>query len=571
MSSHKKNVYITLLLIFLLFSFSFVMRIYKVDTAPSGILIDEASHGYNAYSILKTGKDEHGVSYPLVFKAFGDQKLPLYTYLTVPAIKFFGLSVSAVRLPSVLVGSLLPIVIFFLLLEFGFKRKISLLGGLIASTSPWTIILSRFGYESNLGLLLFSLGILFSLMSVRRQKIYIPLFAGIFFGLSLYSYIAYRFITPLILLSIIILYFKKNTFATKIKLVLIFSFLLTIAPLALTLLNPQSAARFNQAGYGYSSGLKMEIDENRTFCSQKLPRILCYSASNKALFMVRSYLYRYIETFSPGYLFLTGDNKDPSLYVDNFGLFYVWLLPFYLLGILVILNRLYHKHFTANDIFIFLGCILSVTPSLLVGSAHILRLTALFPFLIIVMMYGVSLLENYFKNKIVRQIAYGSLYILSFLSAFFFLILFLTVHVQKYETAFRTFVPKLMNYLGVQDPHTQIYINSLTEGIMYYSFINKVDPSFYQKNVKWNKPDAIGFFHASDLSNIHITNENLYILGCRLKKEHTNALYVSNENISDIPKEAKKIIYSENGVLTLAVIYDFTKINNNLLKCEVIH
>lgn len=569
MSTYRKSVYITLLLAFLLFSFSFVIRIYKVDTAPSGILIDEASHGYNAFSILKTGKDEHGVSYPLVFKAFGDQKLPLYTYLIVPAIKLFGLSVFAIRLPSVLAGSLFPIAIFFLLLEFGFRKKISLLGGLIAATNPWTIILSRFGYESNLGLLLFSLGILFSLMAVRRQRIYISLLAGIFFGLSLYSYIAYRFITPLILLSIIILHFKKNAFTAKIKLILIFSFIVTIAPLVLTLLSPQSSARFNQAGYGYSSGLKMEIDENRTFCSQRLPRILCYSASNKVLFMARSYLYRYIEAFSPGYLFLTGDSKDPSLNVDNFGLFYVWLLPFYLLGILVILNRLYHKHFLASDIFIFLGCIISVTPSLLVDRAHILRLTALFPFLIIVMMYGVLLLENYFKSRIARQITFASLYILSLLSVFFFLILFLTVHVQKYEIAFRTFVPKLMNYLGVQDPHTQIYINSLTEGIMYYSFINRVDPSFYQKNVKWNKPDVIGFFHASDLSNVHITNESLIVMECRLKESKDTILYVSNENLKTIPDNAKLIIYSDNKVDTLAIIYDLNKINFDELTCNL--
>jgi len=28
---------------------------------------DEVSHGYNAYSILKTGKDEWGKTFPLIF------------------------------------------------------------------------------------------------------------------------------------------------------------------------------------------------------------------------------------------------------------------------------------------------------------------------------------------------------------------------------------------------------------------------------------------------------------------------------------------------------------------------
>lgn len=570
MNNHQKKFLVTFLLVFILFCFALAIRLYKVSSAPSGMLIDEVSHGYNAYSILKTGKDEHGISFPLVFKAFGDQKLPLYTYLIVPAIKVFGLTALAVRLPSVLAGSFLPVVIFFLLLELGFTKKVSFLGGVIAATAPWMIIISRFGYESNVGLLCFTVGLFFAFRSLQNKNFVNLIAAGLFFGLSLYSYVAFRFITPLILLCFLLLHFKESVLSTKSKLILITSFILTIAPLALILLSPQGTVRFNQAGSGFSTGLKMEIDENRTFCSQQLPKIVCYAASNKPLFLARTYFYRYIESFSPQYLFLTGDAKDPSLHVDNFGLFYAWLLPFYILGMLVMINRFRNRQFLAIDMFIIVGFVISVTPSVLVGSPHILRLTALFPFMLVVLMYGVSQLENLMRRKKEKQGFHLILSGASLLSVLFFIILFLTVHVQKYETAFRTYVSPLMKYLGTQNPHTQIYINSLTEGIIYYSFINKVDPTVYQKEVIRYKPDAVGFAHASDLLNVHITNESLTILGCRLKRQNVNALYVSNEDISDLPKEAKKIIYSENGVLTLAVIYDFTKINTDLLKCVVI-
>ena len=67
---------------------------------------DEASFAYNAYSILKTGKDEYGVSMPLRFKAFGENKLPVTIYSIVPSIAILGLNDIAARIPFILLGIL---------------------------------------------------------------------------------------------------------------------------------------------------------------------------------------------------------------------------------------------------------------------------------------------------------------------------------------------------------------------------------------------------------------------------------------------------------------------------------
>ena len=56
------------------------LRIYKIATVPPGLNQDETAIGYNAYSILVTGRDEWGEKYPLYFKSFGDYKLPIYIY-----------------------------------------------------------------------------------------------------------------------------------------------------------------------------------------------------------------------------------------------------------------------------------------------------------------------------------------------------------------------------------------------------------------------------------------------------------------------------------------------------------
>lgn len=92
----KKFVAISLFLIVLLAS---LLRFYHFTSNPPGLNTDETAIGYNAYSILKTGKDEYSQKFPLAFRSFDDYKPPLYIYLTVPSVAIFGLNEFAVRFP----------------------------------------------------------------------------------------------------------------------------------------------------------------------------------------------------------------------------------------------------------------------------------------------------------------------------------------------------------------------------------------------------------------------------------------------------------------------------------------
>src|SRR5690606_11438764 len=125
-------------------------------------------------SILKTGKDEWGVTFPLIFRAFGDYKLPLYIYLTVIPVALFGLNAISVRLVSVLAGTLAIPGIYLLTrqlfpnvaLNFKFKkRSVSLslpfLTAFFLSLLPWHLFISRPALEANLGLTLFLFAVYF--------------------------------------------------------------------------------------------------------------------------------------------------------------------------------------------------------------------------------------------------------------------------------------------------------------------------------------------------------------------------------------------------------------------------
>ncbi len=92
-----------LLIIFILI-LAFFLRVPFLDRFPAGLNADEAAIGYNDYSLIKTGLDEHGTSWPLVFRSFDDYKPAGYFYLALPFVATMGLSVWAVRLPSALLG-----------------------------------------------------------------------------------------------------------------------------------------------------------------------------------------------------------------------------------------------------------------------------------------------------------------------------------------------------------------------------------------------------------------------------------------------------------------------------------
>ena len=74
-----------------------VLYIAGIPKHPPGFYIDESSIAYNAHLIAQTGHDEHGTSWPLYFRAFGDFKNPTYIYLLAAVFKLAGLSIGVAR------------------------------------------------------------------------------------------------------------------------------------------------------------------------------------------------------------------------------------------------------------------------------------------------------------------------------------------------------------------------------------------------------------------------------------------------------------------------------------------
>ncbi len=183
-----------------------LVRLYRLGEIPNGFSPDEASYGYNGYSLLLTGKDRFGHAFPLFADNFGDLIATSYMWLTVPAIALFGLNEFAVRLPAALVG-IATVFVIYKLGEIFVNRWVGLLAALLLTLSPWHIQVSRYAERSPLLLLCFCLGLLLFLRWQARggPKLW---WSALCFGLCFYTYASARVFVPIFIGSLLVVYHR---------------------------------------------------------------------------------------------------------------------------------------------------------------------------------------------------------------------------------------------------------------------------------------------------------------------------------------------------------------------------
>ena len=103
----------------LLFLLGFIVRTVGIQYFPIGLNTDEASSGYEAYSILNYGIDRNGNFLPIFLVAWGSGQNALYTYLMIPFVKLFGLNIITTRLTMAIIGCI-SLIIWFLFLQINF-------------------------------------------------------------------------------------------------------------------------------------------------------------------------------------------------------------------------------------------------------------------------------------------------------------------------------------------------------------------------------------------------------------------------------------------------------------------
>lgn len=184
------------------------LRLFNLGKTPNSLEWDEVALGYDAYSIMLTGRDQFGQLFPRNFRSLDDWKPPLYVYSAIPGIFLFGLSDFTVRLPSAISGSLAVFLVFFLVRELlrrhPEKNQIALLSALFLAISPWHLQFSRAAFETNLSVTVVAAAVFTFLQGARKRNNLFYL-SAVLFGLGLFTYHSTRVVAPLLLISLVIL------------------------------------------------------------------------------------------------------------------------------------------------------------------------------------------------------------------------------------------------------------------------------------------------------------------------------------------------------------------------------
>lgn len=550
---------------------SLMLRLYALGDLPSGVLVDEASFGYIAYSLLETGKDEHGVSFPLTFTAFGDQKLPAYAYLLLPFVKLFGMNAFAVKLPSALAGTLFIGVVYLLLRQLKFGTKTAFVGTLVAAVSPWLLVLSRFGYESNLGLLTFTAGLLFLVRYLETKKLTDLVASSIFFGLTWYCYIAYR-LTTVVFLGILGVYlFIRKKISPRQAVIFMASFIIIVLPLLSQVLSNQGTARLQQVGLFSEQGIPLEVDESRSYCAQYLPRPVCYLMINKGVLYIRELTFNVLHVFSPYFLFAQGEEGLEHLQITNFGLLPILTLPFFLFGFLFIYSPKRKKPFPLLPVMISIGMVASILPAILAGSPQRVRLSPLAPWFILLIASGFAYLHGFIADNKHKQALYLGSWVTLICYGIVVTISYLFVHIPRNEYFYGSYIQELSQYAytHVKNEKNVTIQSFYSEPIMYYAFYNEISPEYYQENVELGEKKANGFQHAEQLGSLRMTEQPLRQHYCELKQR--SGIFITNQDLEEdgmSQEKPAKIFTSQNGVMEYAYAYDVGEIELSGIICK---
>jgi len=470
--------YFPLIIVFIVALF---LRFYRLSDFRC-LNWDEASFGYNAYSILKTGKDEYGIKLPLQFKSVGDYKAPLYIYLSVPVIKILGLNEFSVRFMPALLGSLCIIVFYFITKELFNKERISLLAALFLAISPWHIQFTKAGADVGVGTFFTLLGIYGFIKGTKGLKFGYFLSAIGFVG-SIYSYFAERLFVPLIAVYLLV-HFRKEVIKTKKNFIIaIFLGLLLLIPIVPSLISgghEEKILKTTIFGYQRSKEYLNRIKEEDN------SKLLYFLYHTSVFENGWGALNHYFNHFSPSFLFLEGVKEDPRQFVSNMGMLYLFDLPFILIGIFYMVKKK-EKHLRL----ILAWLLLAPIPAAITKDLSSARrsFNMVYP-LLIISSYGLDVVIDWvsrLSKRIRITLTVLGLAVFVYLVSFYLVSYYILTPPKGYPGPSGWFCgyKGLVSYINkIKGDKTVVVDTSYQGPYIFFLFYEKYDPASYQKQAR---------------------------------------------------------------------------------------
>lgn len=514
------------------------IRFFKLGSVPIELNRDEASLGYTAYSLLMTGKEEHGTAWPIEIESFGDWKLPLYVYTLIPFIKVFGLTAWTVRLPSALAGVSVVVSSYFLIgLLFAkqkYREQLQLLVPLILAVSPWAVHFSHVAYEAHLAMSLFLWGLVALLTVLRdfaegKSRIGLLVFSQFLWALTLLGYHAYQVFTPLFWLLMVWLYWPTwQRFFAKKRRWLLFAAIPFL--LAGGLLLGSGVGQANSTKFSGLSILDLHAYTDRvnhvrqTVAHPNNPIFVLASNKLGALFVqIES---NFLQLISPEFLFLQG-GANHAHNITGFGNFY----PIMFFGLAAGLYYLFTRPQVWQKLLGGWLLAASVAPMLTFQANHTIRFSPAYPAIEILSVYGIikllQLMHKYLSKKLLLTLVFMFIMGLSY-NVYRFLVnyyyYFPTTDASYWSWQMKTLVYWLNNQRTHYDA---IYFQDESYSpYIYFLFYEPGNPAELAQRIEYYPIDEEGFRHVQRLDNIyfqHIDWSNQELIA------NKNVLFITEE------------------------------------------
>lgn len=549
-----KKIYIILFAIFLLGA---LLRFADLGKIPTGFHVDEAYFGYNAFSILKTGREITGNFLPLNLHSLLYSPAG-YSYLAIPFIVFFGLSEFSTRFPSALFGSLtIPLVYFLFKLIFKEnknKERIALISSLFLAVSPWHINLSRLSTENVLVVFFVTLGTCLYIFWLEKNRAYLLLFAFLAFAANIVIYQAARSFLPIFipLLFLYSLYIKQINIK-KLFLPIFLYTLLIIIPVIYVLFSPELSFRIRTLSIFQNPTTQLLLDEQlREDGVNNIGVIEARAFHNKISNYSTTFINNYFKHFSPEFLFT--DAGLPIRYrVSSMGLLYIFDLLFILAGVYYLI-----KNERKKSIFI-LGWILIVP----IGSAltfddipNLQRTLLVFPVLSILIAFGFEYLftQIYSLNKKYRYFTKVIFALVPIILIYNFLFYMHSYYIHQLthrpwyrQEGYRELVQEINSQYKQYEK--VVITDSNSAPTIFLAFYNKYDPLKLQNIIKKSSKTNYG---SMSFDKYEITNEKCPLaelvsidpiskVKTTVLRGSKNVLYI-NDQSCPIPNEGVRIV-----------------------------
>jgi len=545
--------------------FAAALRLPYLESYPPALYSDEVSQGYNAYSLLKTSRDEYGILLPISFRSFGDWKPPLSTYVMLPTIWLFGLNSYGIRLPSALLGTLTVYFSFYLVKELlkyakskhGFLVQhadtISLLTALLLAISPWHIQQSRSAMLIAVELFCLVVALLAFFKGLRIKRWW--LVSSLFWILGIYSYYGMRLIVPLFVLFLFIEFREKIISSQKFYRPVLLAIILLL-PFVMSYLQQPDVlfGRAKSVSIFHDKGVSLLVWDLIAQDGPQMPTKLAQFLHNKPYYYVVDIVRRFGQHFDARFLLLEGDQQLP-FQLPGMGILYLFDSIWMLIGAAWLLRN-------APKLFWFLSfwIFVSVLPASLtfVTPAANRTFTMVLPLMFFAAVgVIISLVRLQTWRRVGLLITILALYILSFAH---FTYLYTRILPKEHADIWYYGYQELYAYLKKQDQDFDtIYVSgNLSVPYIYYLFYNQVDPALAQNSIRHNfNDDEYGFEHVDSVGKY----EFLRYFSWEKDKSRllTPALLVtkSDEIVGKEARQVQTIRYpNERGAFTIYVIAD---------------